>query len=78
MDYLRYISRDQGTCGGEAVVSGTRVTVRTLLATLAEGVPISESMVNFPTLTEEQIRGIIAYAADSAREDLPLPATPQL
>jgi len=36
-DYNGYFERRQDVCGGQTVVKGTRVTVRTLLASLAEG-----------------------------------------
>ena len=37
IDYHLYIVRDSSICGGEPVVKGTRDTVRTILARLAEG-----------------------------------------
>lgn len=76
MDYHRYFVRDPGICGGESVVRGTRVTVRTVLASLAEGATVAEILSDFPTLTEDSVRGIIAFAASSAREDLPIPELP--
>jgi uncharacterized protein (DUF433 family) len=76
MDYQAYIVRDPAICGGEPVVRGTRVTVRTVLASLAEGATSEEILADFPTLTPEGVRAVIAFAATSAREDLPLPAVP--
>ena len=40
MNYQGYIVRDPKICGGEPVIKGTRVTVRTILASLAEGASI--------------------------------------
>jgi uncharacterized protein (DUF433 family) len=37
MNYIQYMSRDPQICGGELVIKGSRVTVRTVLASLAEG-----------------------------------------
>lgn len=34
MDYQRCIVRDPNVCGGEPVIKGTRVTIRTILASL--------------------------------------------
>lgn len=76
MDYRAHIVRDPAVCGGEPVLRGTRVTVRTVLASLAEGASTEEILTDFPTLTSEAVRAVIAFAATSAREDLPLPATP--
>jgi uncharacterized protein (DUF433 family) len=78
MDYSHYIVRDPKICGGEPVIKGTRVTVRTILASLAEGARIEEILEDFPTLTEEAVRAVIAFAAASAEEDLPMPAVPDV
>jgi uncharacterized protein (DUF433 family) len=78
MDYQRYITRDPVVCGGEPVVKGTRVTIRTVLASLGEGLSVEEIVKEFPTLDEEAVRAIIAFAAVSAEEDLPVPAAPSL
>ena len=78
MDYQQYIVRDPKICGGEAVVKGTRVTVRTILASLAEGATIQEILADFPTLTELDVRAMIAFAAASAEEDLPVPSIPNI
>jgi uncharacterized protein (DUF433 family) len=76
MDYRQYLVRDPGVCGGETVFMGTRVTLRTVLASLAEGASVEEILADFPTLTAEQVRAAIAFAAASAEEDLPLPGIP--
>ena len=76
LDYRQYIVRDPGICGGEPVVKGTRVTVRTVLASLAEGMSIAEIVKDFPTLDETAVRAVIAFAAASAEEDLPVPPAP--
>ncbi|MCL0075295.1 DUF433 domain-containing protein [Dehalococcoidia bacterium] len=76
MDYQQYIVRDPGICGGEPVIQGTRVSIRTILASLAEGASIAEIIEDFPTLTEDHVRAVIAFAAISAEEDLPTPAMP--
>jgi uncharacterized protein (DUF433 family) len=41
------------------VVRGTRVPVRTILASLAEGAWIDEILADFPTLRAEQVRAVI-------------------
>jgi uncharacterized protein (DUF433 family) len=78
MRYQPYIVRDPTLCGGDPVVRGTRVTVRTVLASLAEGMSVVEIVRDFPTLDEEGVRAVIAFAAVSAEEDLPVPAVPTL
>jgi uncharacterized protein (DUF433 family) len=70
--------RDPAICGGQAVIRGTRVTLRTVLASLAEGATIEEILADFPTLTERDVRAVIAFAAASAEEDLPIPEIPKV
>lgn len=76
MNYSDHIERKPGVCGGAPVVKGTRVLVRTVLASLAEGASVPEILEDFPTLTEENVRAVIAFAAASAEEDMPVPAAP--
>jgi uncharacterized protein (DUF433 family) len=78
MDYGQYIVRDARICGGDPIFKGTRVTLRTVLASLAEGAAIQDILADFPTLTEEHVRAAIAFAAASAQEDLPAPSLPKV
>jgi uncharacterized protein (DUF433 family) len=76
MDYQDHIVRNPQICGGEPVIRGTRVTLRTLLASLAEGCSEDEILRNFPALSSDDVRAVIAFAAASAGEDLPVPGVP--
>ncbi len=76
MEYHDHIVRDPQVCGGEPVFKGTRVTLRTVLASLADGDSVEEVLTAFPTLSQEHVRAAIAFAAASAREDLPLRGMP--
>ncbi len=78
MNYHDYIVRNAKVCGGEPVIRGTRMTLRTILASLAEGASIEEVLKDFPALTEDSVRAVIAFAAAAAEDDLPLPAVPVL
>ena len=78
MDFDQYFTRDPKICGGEPVMKGTRVTIRTILASLAEGASIEEILRDFPTLREEDVRAVIAFAAISAEEDMPVLKTPNI
>ena len=71
-NYLDRIESDPRVAGGQAVIKGTRVTLRTVLASLAEGATIEEILKDFPTLTDVDVRAVIAFAAASAQEDLPV------
>jgi uncharacterized protein (DUF433 family) len=72
------IVRDNGICGGEPVFKGTRVTLRTVLASLAAGDSAEEILGDFPSLKTEDVQAAIAFAAASAEEDLPVPAAPRI
>lgn len=48
---------------GKPCVEGTRVTVAEVLHWLAIGMSIPEIVDDFPYLTEEKIRQVLAYAA---------------
>ena len=43
MNYQPYIIRDPAICGWKPVVKGTRLTVRTVLGCLAEGMTVTEN-----------------------------------
>lgn len=77
MDHAAHFVRDPGICAGETVFRGTRVLLRAVLADLADladGASIQEILKDFPSLTEEQVRAAIAFAAAAARDDMPVPA----
>jgi uncharacterized protein (DUF433 family) len=78
MNYGERIVRNPRICGGAPVFKGTRVPLRTVLASLAAGDSPEEILADFPSLSAEDIRAAIAFAAASAAEDLPVPALPDL
>ena len=78
MNYLSPFDTKQDICGGETVIRGTRVTLRTRLASLAEGATIDESLADFPSVSAEDVQAVIAFAAASAEEDLPIPPMPKV
>jgi uncharacterized protein (DUF433 family) len=77
MNYKAFIIRDKAICGGEPVVKGTRITIRTILASLAEGATPEEIIREYPSLSEQAVRAVIAFAATAAEEDIPLPLIPE-
>lgn len=68
------ISRDPAVCGGQPVIRGTRVLVRVILGYLAHGETTESILKDFPTITDDDVRAVIALAAASASEDLPAPS----
>ena len=76
MKFNDIVVRDPKIFGGQPVVRGTRVTLRTILGSLADGDAIEDILRSFPTLTEQDVRAVIAFAAASAQEDIPTPGVP--
>jgi len=76
--YERHIIRDAKICGRDPVFKGTRVTLRTVLASLATGDTPEAILADFSSLTLDDGRAAIAFAAASAEEDLPTPAAPRI
>jgi uncharacterized protein (DUF433 family) len=78
MNFEAYFTRDPNICGGELIVKGTRITLKTILGSLAEGSRIPDILKDYPTLTEDALHAVIAFAAASAEEDLPVRSAPSL
>lgn len=74
MAYQERIVRDPKICGGQPTIKGTRIPVRVILGYLAHGETIQAIVREFPSLTEDDVRAVIAFAATSASEDLPSPS----
>ncbi|MEW6279680.1 MAG: DUF433 domain-containing protein [Candidatus Eremiobacterota bacterium] len=76
MNYRDYIARDSQVSGGQLVLRGTRVPLRTVLASLAEGDTFEDLLRAFPSLTPAHLQAAVAFAATSALEDQPVPPVP--
>jgi uncharacterized protein (DUF433 family) len=76
--YEERIIRDPQICGGDPVFKGTRVTLRTVLASLAAGDLPEAILSDFPALRPEDIQAAISFAATSAAEDLPVAPAPDI
>jgi len=61
MNHQDMIARDTNICGGEPVFRGTRVTLRTVLASLAAGDSVEEILAAFPALKTEDVQAAIAF-----------------
>jgi uncharacterized protein (DUF433 family) len=70
MNWRERISVDPIVCHGKACIKGTRIMVSIILDNLAEGVGEMEILRSYPSLTLEDIKAAIAYAAELSRERL--------
>jgi uncharacterized protein (DUF433 family) len=66
MGWEKLITVTPGVRGGKPCVRGTRITVQDVLEYLAAGMTEAQILSDFPSLTSESIRAVLAFAA--ARE----------
>ena len=67
MDYHERIVIDPEIRFGKPTVRGTRISVGDVLSYLAGGMSEDEILADFPSLSREDIRACLAYAADRER-----------
>jgi uncharacterized protein (DUF433 family) len=67
MDYRDIITIDPGKRGGKPCIRGLRITVYDVLEWLAAGMSEDEILHDFPDLRREDIRAVLAFAADRER-----------
>jgi uncharacterized protein (DUF433 family) len=62
-DYLKHITINPGIRSGKPTIRGTRITVTDILEYLAGGMTPEEIIADFPDITIEDIRAVLAFAA---------------
>ncbi len=62
---MKRIVSDPEHLGGKPRIAGTRISIEFLLETLACGMTIPEIVREYPTLTEEAIKGALEELAHS-------------
>ena len=68
------ISIDPTVCGGRPTVAGTRLRVTDVLEMLAGGASAAEVAADFPYVSEDDVRAVLAYAAAAADHPVVLAA----
>ncbi len=76
MDWRERIVTDPAICHGRPTVKGTRVVISVVLSHLAHGDSVERILEQFPSLTAEDVRSVIAFAAEAAQAALPAPLPP--
>lgn len=73
--YENRIVRDPTICGGAPIIKGTRIRVKVILDNLVEGHTEQEIVKSYPTLTLDDVRAVISFAAASVTDDyfFPMP-----
>jgi len=77
-DWRDRISIDSNVCHGKPCIKGTRIWVSLIVDNLAFGSTEEEVLEAYPSLTREDIKAALAYAAEMAREryvDIPIKQT---
>jgi uncharacterized protein (DUF433 family) len=64
------VSVDPRVCGGKPCIRGTRIYIAIILDALAEGLTPEQTIDHYPSLTPDDIRASLAYAAELARENV--------
>ena len=70
MNWRERITVDPLVCHGKACVKGTRIMVSVILDNMADDVNEKEILKSYPSLTPDDIKAAIAYAAELSRERL--------
>jgi uncharacterized protein (DUF433 family) len=68
VDYSKFITIEPGKRSGKPCIRGMRITVYDVLDYLASGMTESEILADFPSLTQDDIRACLAFAADRERK----------
>lgn len=66
-DLLDRITINSEVRSGKPIIRGTRITVSDILEYLASGMSQEQILVDFPDLSAEDIRAVLAFAAQRER-----------
>jgi uncharacterized protein (DUF433 family) len=69
MGWEDYIHSDPEVLLGKPVVKGTRLSVEFLLGLLAAGWTQEQILENYPTLTSDSLRAVLAFAAEAMQDE---------
>lgn len=70
---LERISLDPKVMAGKPVIRGTRIPVELIVRMLAQGIPESDILREYPRLQPEDIRAAMAYAAQVLADEAVFP-----
>jgi uncharacterized protein (DUF433 family) len=63
LDY-RNVEKDPARCGGQPIVSGTRIRVGTILTCYRQGMSVEEILQQYSSLRPADVHDALAYAYD--------------
>lgn len=68
------IVSDPAVLGGKPIIMGTRISVEFILELIASGGCIADIVRYYSSLTDEDVRQAVSFAAQSLRSDIYLTA----
>ena len=71
MDWHDHITQDPAILAGKPSLRGTRISVDLILRITAAGWTRDQILDNYPTVTDEMVRAVYAYAADQIEAGVP-------
>ena len=71
--YNNLIQSDPAVMMGKPVITGTRITVESILDKFAAGETIDQILKSYPRLTKESILAAFSFATDALRADVIYP-----
>lgn len=69
-ELLKRVTVDPAVCTGKPCIRGTRIYIAVILDALAEGLTPEQIVDHYPSLTPDDIKAAVAYAAELARENV--------
>jgi uncharacterized protein (DUF433 family) len=75
VDWRQRVVVDPEIHHGEPCIVGTRIPVRMIVGSLADGLTANEIVAEYPQLTPDDVSAALAYAAELLHQETLLPLT---
>ncbi len=69
-DWKQRISVNPNICHGQPCIKGTRIMVWIIVSCIANGDSVDDVLRAYPSLTREDVRAALLYAAELTRENV--------
>ncbi len=69
-ELMNRVTIDPAVCAGKPCIRGTRIYIAIILDAVAEGLTPEQIIAHYPSLTLEDVRAALTYAAELARENI--------
>lgn len=72
-DWRLRVEVDPDLHHGDPCIRGTRIPVRTVIGSLADGMSVEQIREAYPQLTADDVQAALAYAAEVLKDEVLLP-----